>query len=90
MYIEGDGLDYYTLERELRSLFETAPELSSQANPMFDNDTWEDVYAYVDIKTEIIGNDVTYNGTMRFVNDLLAEFLELIADEYNGTFVENY
>ena len=88
MYIEG--IDYPTLERELRSLFETAPELSSRANPMFDNDTWEDVYAYVDIESEIIGFNVTYNGTMRFVEDLLAEFLELIADEYNGMFVENY
>ncbi len=88
MYIEG--LDYPTLERELRSLFETAPELSSQANPMFDNDTWEDVYAYVDITDEAIGFEVVYDGTMRFVPDLLAEFLELISDEYNGTFIENY
>ncbi len=90
MYIEADGLEYYTLERELRTLFETAPELSSQANPMFDNDTWEDVYAYVDIRDEGLGFEVMYDGTMRFVDDLLVEFLELIADEYNGTFVENY
>lgn len=88
MYIEG--INYRTLERELRSLFETAPELSSRANPMFDNDTWEDVYAYVDIADEGLGFQVTYDGTMRFVDDLLAEFLELIADEYSGMFVENY
>jgi|TARA_R100000482_G_C5132563_1_gene153255 hypothetical protein len=88
MYIEG--LDYPTLERELRSLFETAPELSSRADPMFDNDTWEDVYAYVDIRDKFLGFEVTYDGGMPFVDDLLAEFLELIADEYDGTFIENY
>jgi hypothetical protein len=87
-YIEG--LDYRTLDNELRSLFETAPELSSDANPMFDNDTWEDVYAYVEIEDEGLGFVVEYDGTMRFVHDLLAEFLDLIADEYNGTFVDNY
>jgi hypothetical protein len=88
MYIEG--LDYRTLERELRALFETAPELSSRANPMFDANTWEDVYAYVDIRDEGLGYEVTYDGGMPFVDDLLVEFLELIADEYNATFVENY
>lgn len=84
-YIEG--LDYDELRTELRSLFETAPELSSNANAMFDNDTWKDVFAYVYIEDEGLGFSVQYDGTMRFVHDLLSEFLELIADEYNGTFI---
>jgi|31_taG_2_1085359.scaffolds.fasta_scaffold00144_7 hypothetical protein len=88
MYIEG--IDYRTLEDELRYLFETEPLLSPQANAMFDRDTWEDVYGYVEIRDEGLGFVVTYDGTMVFVDDLLAEYLNEIANVYGGTFIMNY
>jgi hypothetical protein len=87
-YIEG--IEHPELLRELISLFETAPELSSQANPMFDNDTWEDVFSHVYIEDEGLGFVVEYDGTMRFVHKLLGEFLDLIAEDYRARVIDNY
>ncbi len=57
------------IEDELEELFMTAPELSAAANPMFDDDTWKDVWAYVEIYHEGYGMDTTtvveYTGTIK-------------------------
>tara|TARA_R110000823_G_scaffold212531_4_gene342633 strand:- start:539 stop:781 length:243 start_codon:yes stop_codon:yes gene_type:complete len=80
MYIEG--LDFPTLEGELHSLFETAPE--------FRGDDWEEAFYQVVIEDQGLGFEVVYDGDDEMVYNLLVEFLELIAKEYNGLFNERY
>jgi len=64
---------------ELESLFETAPE--------FAGDDWITPFNQLEIEPYGVGFDVTTNDPN--VEMLLLEFLELIADEYNGTAYED-
>ena len=78
VYIEGD-LDMATLDMELESLFETAPE--------FEGLDWITPYNQLEIEPYGSGFDVTTRDPN--IEMLLLEFLELIADEYNGTAYED-